>query len=121
MAAKAKYVEGFLLAVPARNKAVYTKMAKTYAKVFLDLGALRLVEAWGDDVPKGKWTDFYRAVKAKKTERIVFAWVEWPSRKVRNAAMKKMMANAPTPAEHKAMPFDTKRMIFGGFSTIVDV
>ncbi|MBL8832248.1 MAG: DUF1428 domain-containing protein [Rhodospirillales bacterium] len=117
---KTKYVEGFVLAVPTRNKAKYLKMAKIGAKMFAELGALRLVETWADDVPKGKWTDFYRSVKAKKSESIVFAWVEWPSRQVRNAAMKKMMADPQHKDMFKDMPFDGKRMIFGGFSMLLD-
>ena len=120
MKAKMKYVDGFVLAVPTRNKAAYVKMAKLGLKLFRELGALRLVETWSDDVPKGKWTDFYRSVKAKKSESVVFAWIEWPSRKVRNAAMKRMRDDPSFQAQFKDMPFDGKRMIFGGFSTVVD-
>ncbi len=120
MAKAMKYVDGFVLAVPTRNKAAYVKMAKMSVKMFRKLGALRIVETWSADVPKGKWTDFYRSVKAKKTESIVFAWIEWPSRKVRNAAMKRMMADPQHGEMFKEMPFDGKRMIFGGFSTLLD-
>lgn len=115
-----KYVDGFVLAVPARNKAAYLKMAKAVAKMFRATGATRVVEAWQDNVPKGKWTDFFGAVKARKNEKIVFAWIEWPSKKVRDAAMKRM-ANDPVAHSFGAtMPFDGKRMIFGGFATILD-
>lgn len=120
MKKRTKYVDGFVLAVPTRNKVAYLKMAKAGLKAFGELGALRLVETWSDDVPKGKWTDFYRSVKAKKNESIVFAWVEWPSRKVRNAAMKQMAADPKYKEMFGTMPFDGKRMIFGGFSTILD-
>ena len=80
-----------------------------------DLGALRVVETWGDNVPKGKWTDFFRAVKAKKSEHVVFSWIEWPSKKKRDAGMKRMMTDPKIAAQFKDMPFDGKRMIFGGF------
>jgi uncharacterized protein YbaA (DUF1428 family) len=80
---------------------------------------LRLVECWQDDVPKGKWTDFFRAVKAKRNESIVFAWMEWPDKKTRDAGHKKMQAD-PRMALFKDMPFDGKRMIFGGFKPIVE-
>lgn len=115
-----KYVDGFLLAVPARNKAAYLKMATAARKMFRKFGALRVVETWQDDVPTGKRTDFFRAVKAKSTERVVFAWIEWPSRKVRDAGMKKMSSAAVHDEVFGKMPFDGKRMIFGGFSPILD-
>jgi len=112
-----KYVDGFLIAVPARNKAAYLKMAKVGTKVFREHGALRVVETWAADVPKGKWTDFHRAVKAKKSERVVFSWIEWPSRAARNAGMKAAMKD-PRFAQFKKMPFDGKRMVLGGFSVL---
>jgi uncharacterized protein YbaA (DUF1428 family) len=117
---RTNYVDGFVLAVPTRNKAAYVKMARLSLKLFRELGALRLVEAWSDDVPKGRLTDFYRSVKAKRSESVVFAWIEWPSRKVRNAAMKRMRDDPSFQAQFKDIPFDGKRMIFGGFSTVVD-
>ena len=115
---KTNYVDGFVLAVPARNKAAYLKMATLGWEAFREVGAIRLVETWADNVPKGKWTDFYRAVKAKKTERIVFAWVECPSRAVRDAGMRRMMTDPKFQAQFRKMPFDGKRMIFGGFRPI---
>jgi uncharacterized protein YbaA (DUF1428 family) len=115
-----RYVDGFVLAVPARNKAAYLKMAKAALKMFRKFGALRVVETWQADVPKGKRTDFFRAVKAKSTERVVFAWIEWPSRKVRNAGMKRMMSASVHDEVFGAMPFDGTRMIFGGFSKILE-
>jgi uncharacterized protein YbaA (DUF1428 family) len=115
-----KYVDGFVVAVPARNKAAYLKVAKMGAKYFKSLGATRVVEAWGDDVPKGKWTDFFMAVKAKKTERVVLSWIEWPSKKIRDAGMKRMMADPKVKEMFADMPFDGKRMIFGGFAPILD-
>jgi uncharacterized protein YbaA (DUF1428 family) len=115
-----KYVDGFLLAVPARNKAAYLKIARKGAALFKSLGASRVVEAWQDDLPKGKTTDFFMAVKAKKTEMVVFSWIEWPSKKIRDSGMKRMMADPKTKEMFADMPFDGKRMIFGGFAPILD-
>jgi uncharacterized protein YbaA (DUF1428 family) len=114
------YIDGFVLAVPAKNKAAYRKFAKEGNAMFRGYGATRIVEGWGDDVPKGKWTDFFMAVKAKKGETIVFSWIEWPSKKARNAGMKKMMADPRMKEFGKTMPFDGKRMIFGGFAVLMD-
>ncbi len=117
---KTRYVDGFVVAVPTRNKAAYVKMAKLGLKAFAELGALRVVETWADNVPKGKWTNFHRAVKAKKGESIVFSWIEWPTRKVRDAGMKRMMTDPRYQAMFKDMPFDGKRMIYGGFLPLLD-
>jgi uncharacterized protein YbaA (DUF1428 family) len=120
MKKETKYVEGFVLAVPARNKAAYLRLAKRTSAKFREFGALRVVETWADDVPKGKSTDFHRAVLAKKTERVVFSWIEWPSKKVRDAGMKRIMAQSVHDDLFKDMPFDGKRMVFGGFSVLLD-
>ena len=85
---------------------------------FLEFGALRVVEAWGDDVPDGKQTDFKRAVQAKDNETVVFSWIEWPDKATRDAAMEKTR-NEPRMVE--PMPFDGKRMIFGGFVPVVEL
>ncbi|MCM0021256.1 MAG: DUF1428 domain-containing protein [Tagaea sp.] len=115
-----KYVDGFVLAVPARNKAAYLKIARKGAALFKSLGALRVVEAWQDDVPKGKTTDYFMAVKAKKSEKVVISWIEWPSKRIRDAGMKRMMADPKVKEMFADMPFDGKRMIFGGFAPILD-
>jgi uncharacterized protein YbaA (DUF1428 family) len=81
------------------------------------MGALRVVEGWGDDVPKGEVTDFHRAVQAKDDETVVFSWIEWPDKSTRDAAMAKMRENPRMTGE--PMPFDGKRMIFGGFVPVV--
>ena len=112
------YVDGFVIAVPASKKQEYVETASFAAKIFKELGATRVVECWGDDVPVGKVTDFRGAVKAKDDEVVVFSWVEYPSKEVRDAANAKMreddrMKNAP-------MPFDGKRMIFGGFAPLLE-
>ncbi len=117
--AKTGYVDGFIAAVPAGNKQAYLDMAKKAATVFKEFGAIRVVETWGDDVPDGKVTDYKGAVKATPDEKIVYSWVEWPSRQVRDEGWKKMMEDQRM--KDQKMPFDGKRMIYGGFSPILDV
>jgi uncharacterized protein YbaA (DUF1428 family) len=112
------YVDGFVAAVPAANKDAYLAHAKTVLPLFKEFGATRMVECWGDDVPEGKVTDFKGAVKAKEDEVVVFSWIEWPSKAVRDAGMKKLMDD-PRMRDMK-MPFDGQRMIFGGFQPILD-
>lgn len=113
------YVDGFVAAVPAANKQAYTDFARQALPLFKEFGVTRMVECWGDDVPDGKVTDFRGAVKAQDDEVVVFSWIEWPSREVRDAGMKKMMED-PRMQEMGEMPFDGKRMIFGGFEPILD-
>src|SRR5688572_16178020 len=114
------YVEGFVAAVPAANKEAYRKHAADAAPLFKEYGATRVVEAWGDDVPEGKVTDFKGAVKAKDDEGVVFSWWEYPDKATRDAAMKKMREDPRMKAMEKSMPFDGKRMIFGGFTPLID-
>lgn len=114
------YVDGFVVAVPAANKEAYRKMAAEAAPLFKELGATRFVECWGDDVPDGKVTDFRGAVKAKDGEVVVFSWIEYPSKEVRDAANTKMMADPRMKAMGENMPFDGQRMIYGGFAPIVE-
>ena len=109
------YIDGFVIPVPAGNKEAYRAMAAKAAPIFKEHGATRIVECWGNDLPDGKVTDFKGAVKAQGGENVVFAWIEWPSKQVRDEAWKKMMAE-PHP---ESMPFDGKRMIWGGFAPIV--
>jgi uncharacterized protein YbaA (DUF1428 family) len=116
-----KYVEGFVAAVPAANKEIFRKHAAEAAPLFKEFGATRVVECWGDDVPEGKLTDFRGAVKAKDDEVVVFSWFEYPSRQVRDAANEKMRTDPRMKTMGEQMPFDGKRMIFGGFAPIVDV
>ena len=115
------YVDGYVLAVPTVNKAAYQKLAEEAAAVFKAYGALSVVENWGDDVPDGKLTSFPMAVKASADETVVFSWVSWPSRAVRDAAMPGLMDDLHKLPGFADMPFDGKRMIFGGFETIVNV
>ena len=114
------YIEGFVLAVPTANKDEYRKHASEAAPLFKDFGVTRMVENWGDDVPKGKVTDFQGAVQAKDDETIVFSWFEYPDRKTRDAANAKMMSDPRMEEMGKNMPFDGKRMIIGGFDSFVD-
>ena len=116
-----KYVDGFVAAVPAANKEQYREHAAQAAPLFKEFGVSRIVECWGDDVPDGKLTDFRGAVKAKEDEVVVFSWFEYPSKEVRDAAMQKMMSDPRMKAMGENMPFDGKRMIFGGFVPILDV
>lgn len=115
------YVDGYVIAVPTKNKEAYKKLAEESAIVFKDHGALSVVENWADDVPSGEITSFGMAVKCEDDESVVFSWITWPSREVRDAGNKSAMSD-PRFAEWdmKSMPFDGKRMIYGGFSTIVE-
>jgi uncharacterized protein YbaA (DUF1428 family) len=113
------YVDGFVVPVPNANREAYRKMAATAAEVFLENGAVRDLEAWGVDVPKGEVTDFNRAVEAKDDEVVVFSFVEWPDEATRNAGWKKVMEDERMQPGQDSMPFDGKRMFWGGFSPVV--
>ncbi len=114
------YVDGFVAAVPSANKERYVKHASDAAAVFKEYGALNFVECWGDDVPDGEVTSFPMAVHCKPDETVVFSWVIWPSREVRNEAMQKVMEDPRLKPDVNPMPFDGKRLIYGGFETVVD-
>ncbi len=114
------YTDGFVLAVPEQNKDAYRAMAQTAAAVFREHGATRVVEAWGDDVQEGNVTDFYRSVQAQEGEKVVFSFIEWPTREARDEAWQKVMADARMKPDHDNMPFDGKRMFWGGFQPILD-
>ena len=114
------YVEGFVVAVPAANKDAYRKQAADAAPLFREFGVRRHVEAWGGDVPDGKVTDFKGAVKATPDEVVVFSWFEYPDRATRDAANEKIMSDPRMKQMGEAMPFDGKRMIYGGFAPILD-
>ena len=110
------YVDGFLLAVPSANKERYFQVARDATPLFKEHGAIEVVECWGDDVPEGKLTSMPMAVKLEEGETVVFSWIVWPSREVRDTGMKAVMED---PRFIKEMPFDGKRMIFGGFRVLV--
>ncbi|AOS77726.1 MULTISPECIES: DUF1428 domain-containing protein [Hydrogenophaga] len=115
------YVDGFMAPVPAANRDEYLKHCKDAAAVFKDYGATRVVETWADDVPEGKVTSMPMAVKLEKDEVVVFSWVVWPSKAVRDAGWEKIMADPRMQPDRAPMPFDAKRMIYGGFNVILDV
>lgn len=115
------YIEGFVTAVPAANKEAYRKHAAEAAALFKEFGATRIVECWGDDVPDGKVTDFRRSVLAKDGETVVFSWIEFPSKEVRDSSWKQMMADPRMEAMGASMPFDGSRMIYGGFEMLLNV
>ena len=112
------YIQGFIVPVPANKREDYRKMAAGAWPMFKNYGALRVVEAWDDDVPEGKVTDFRRAVKATSDEKIVFAFMEWPSLEICDAATTKMMKDEKPPRPED-MPFDMARMVYGGFTRVV--
>ena len=114
------YVDGFIAAVPTKNKDIYIKHARDAALAFKEHGAIRLVECWEEDVPEGETTSFSMAVKREAGESIVFSWIVWPSREARDAGMEKLMNDPRMSDDQNPMPFDGKRMIFGGFDMIMD-
>lgn len=114
------YVDGFVAAVPTANKAKYIRHASDAAAVFKEYGALKMVECWGDDVPDGEITSFPMAVKCRPDETVIFSWLVWPSREVRNQAMPRLMEDPRLKPDVNPMPFDGKRLIYGGFEVVVD-
>ena len=113
------YVSGFVAAVSTDRKEEYTAFASKMVNYFKGLGAIRVVECWGDNVPDGEVTSFPMAVKKVDDEAVIFSWIEWPSKEIADAAMEKMMSD-PAMDDMGEMPFDGKRMIFGGFQMIID-
>ncbi len=114
------YIEGFALAVPTAKKQLFRDHAAQFADLVQELGVRRQVEAWGDEVPHGTVTDFYRAVDAKEDETVVFSWFEYPSKSARDAANERLRNDPRMKELGESMPFDGKRMILGGFETIVE-
>ena len=112
------YIDGFVIPVKKENKDAYLKMAQMAAEIWRDHGALEIIECWGDDVPEGKVTSFPMAVKAEPGEVVVFSWVTWPSKEARDAGNEKVMADPRMAMKPEEMPFDGKRLIFGGFSLL---
>ncbi|NND45775.1 MAG: DUF1428 domain-containing protein [Xanthomonadales bacterium] len=119
------YVDGYVIAVPTADKQKFIEHAENIDVIFTEMGALRVLECWADDVPTGKVTDFRRAVKANDDETVVFSWVEWPDKATRDAAYKRMEEMMATDErfdpEKNPMPFDGARMIYGGFAPVVDL
>lgn len=115
------YIDGFVIAVPTANKQKFIDHANEGDSVFMEFGAARVLECWGDDVPNGKLTDFRRAVQAKDDETVVFSWIEWPDKATRDAGMEKIMKDPRMSPEANPMPFDGQRLIFGGFAPIIEL
>jgi uncharacterized protein YbaA (DUF1428 family) len=112
------YLDGFVAAVPLAKKEAFLKHATDAAVVFKEFGALQVVESWGDDVPEGQLTSFPMAVKREAGETVVFSWIQWPSKAARDSAWEKIMADPRM--QNTEMPFDGKRMIYGGFQIIME-
>ncbi|MGX1096435.1 DUF1428 domain-containing protein [Amorphus sp. MBR-141] len=123
------YIDGFVIAVPTANKQKFIDHANSANGVFVELGAVRILECWGDDVPAGNVTDFRKAVQANDDETVVFSWIEWPDKTTRDAAMTKMKEMMVDPSkvdprmdpDQNPMPFDGRRLIFGGFTPVVEL
>lgn len=115
------YVDGFVIAVPTKNREAYKRLSTEMLAVFKRCGAIQTVECWGDDVPDGKVTSFPLAVKAKDDETVVFSWIMWPSKEVRDAGNEMFMQDPAMKAmEEGSVPFDGKRMIMGGFEVLIE-
>ena len=119
----ARYVDGFIVAIPTKNVEAYRKLARKAGKVWMEYGALEYVECIADDVKTGKLTSFPQSVKLKADETVAFSWITYKSRKHRDTINKKVMADPRLEAmmDMKNLPFDGKRMIFGGFKSIVEL
>jgi uncharacterized protein YbaA (DUF1428 family) len=111
------YIDGFLIAVPTANRETYRQHAEAALPLFKEFGATRMVEGWGDDVPRGKLNDLYGAVQATEDETVMFSWVEYPDKATRDAAGQKMMSD-PRMEQLGEMPFDGRRMIYSGFEQV---
>ncbi|MDI1253945.1 DUF1428 domain-containing protein [Thermomonas sp.] len=115
------YIDGFVIAVPNANKDAFIEHARTMDSLFMEFGANRIVECWGDDVAHGKQTDFFRAVAATEDESVVFSWIEWPDKPTRDAGMDAAMKDPRFSPENCPMPFDGARMIYGGFTPVFEI
>jgi uncharacterized protein YbaA (DUF1428 family) len=115
------YMDGFVIPVPKGNKQRYKDVAAMAAPIFIEHGATRVVECWGDDIKPGKVNDFRTAVIAEEAEDVVFSWVEWPDKATRDAGSAKVMADPRMqPKEGEEMPFSGARLIYGGFEVLLD-
>ena len=119
------YIDGFVCAVPLKNKQAFIDHAHHIDPLFKEFGALRVMECWGDDLPDGELTDFRKAVNAKDDETVCFSWFEWPDKQTRDQGMAKVQELTKTDERFDEakypVPFDGMRMIFGGFETLVEI
>lgn len=114
------YIDGFVLACREDQKEAFIEHARQFDPIFIEFGALRVVECWEDDVPEGEVTSFPMAVKREPGEAVLFSFIEWPSKEVREASMIRMMDDPRFDPTDVQMPFDGKRMIFGGFTPVLE-
>lgn len=114
------YVDGFVASVPSNRREDFVQHSQAMGQIFKEYGATRVVDCWGDDVPEGKLTSLPMAVQCRPDETVVFSWVTWPSRELRNEAWSKVMADPRMQAAGEP-PFDGKRMIFGGFEVVSEL
>jgi uncharacterized protein YbaA (DUF1428 family) len=114
------YVDGYVIPVPKANRDAYRRLAELAAPIFKEHGALKVVECWGDDISPGKLNSFPLAVKCSEDETVVFSWIVWPSKAARDAGNAKVMADPRMQPGATLMPFDVKRMIFGGFEVMLE-
>ncbi len=113
------YVDGFMIPVPADKREEYREIATRVGRIFKEYGALQVVECWGDDVPAGEVTSMPMAVQCQEGETVVFSWIRWPSREARDLGHKKCMED-PRMQDMGKMPFDGKRLIYGGFEMLFE-
>jgi uncharacterized protein YbaA (DUF1428 family) len=112
------YIDGMIVPVPTGSRDAYAHKARQLSELFIEAGALRVLESWGDDVPEGQATDMRRAVTLQPGETVVFSWILWPSKAVRDTAWGKLMSDPRMAMED--MVFDPRRMINGGFDVLHD-
>jgi len=118
------YIDGFVIAVPKANKDAFVAHARHFDAMLIEHGALRVMECWGDDLKHGKQTDFFRAVEATDEETVAFSWVEWPDKATRDkahATVEAAMQAGEFDMGDEPMPFDGKRLIFGGFAPVLEM
>lgn len=119
------YFDGYVLAVPAANRKKFIEYAEAVDHIFIEHGAIRVIECWGDVLPDGKLTDFRKAVQAREDETVIFSWVEWADKAARDSGMQQMEDFMKTDdlfdQKKNPMPFDGMRMIYGSFQTVVDM
>ncbi|MDF1776358.1 MAG: DUF1428 domain-containing protein [Rhizobiaceae bacterium] len=115
------YVDGFVAAVPNAKKQEFIEHARAMAEIFKKYGATKVVENWGVEVPEGEVTSFSMAVKKQDDETVVFSWVLWPSKQAHDEGWAKIMQDDTMGPDHNPMPYDGKRIIFGGFETVLEV
>jgi len=113
------YIDGFVAAVPTANREKYVRHASDAGEVFREYGATEFVECWGDDVPDGEVTSFPMSVKCKPEETVVFSWIVWPDKATRDRGMQQVMEDPRLQPDTNPMPFDGKRLIYGGFEVVV--